>query len=382
MTLALIAGLVVAVTTVAHLATLALAGHALRAGRRTPRRPAEGTPVSVIVPVCGLEPFLDEALAAAFALGGRGHELLFCAETGGDSAIPPVRRHMVANPDVAARLLVGDDPVSPNPKLNNLVKGWDAARHDWVLIADSNVILPRDAPEALFARWEPGTGMVSAPGIGTAPRGLWAELECAFLNTHQARWLIAADALGLGFAQGKIMLLRRGDLDAAGGARALAGEIAEDAAATKILGRAGLRVRLADRSFAHPLGHRRFAEIWGRQARWAKYRRACFPAVYASEILAGGLAPIALVGGLTAAHGLSMAWIAGFAAAWYGAEAAFAAAAGWRIPPRAPACWVLRDLLLPALWVTGWLRQRVVWRGHGMAVDAGPAAPGPRLKAE
>ena len=69
------------------------------------------------------------------------------------------------------------------------------------------------------------------------PRGFWAELECAFLNTYQARWQYAADSLGHGFAQGKTMLVRRRDLAQAGGIQALAEEIAEDAAATKLVRR-------------------------------------------------------------------------------------------------------------------------------------------------
>ena len=62
---------------------------------------------------------------------------------------------------------------------------------------------------------------------------MWAEIECAFLNTYQARWQYLVDSLGWGFAQGKTMLWRRADLDAVGGISALAREVAEDAAATR-----------------------------------------------------------------------------------------------------------------------------------------------------
>ena len=61
----------------------------------------------------------------------------------------------------------------------------------------------------MLAAWQPGTGLVSSPPVGSAPAGLWAELECAFLNTYQVRWQCFADSIGLGFAQGKTMLWRR-----------------------------------------------------------------------------------------------------------------------------------------------------------------------------
>ncbi len=52
------------------------------------------------------------------------------------------------------------------------------------------------------------------------------------------------------------MLWRRDILDDAGGIEALGSEIAEDAAATKIVRAQGLDVRLVDRPFEQPLGPR------------------------------------------------------------------------------------------------------------------------------
>ena len=63
-----------------------------------------------------------------------------------------------ANPHRPARLLIGDDRISANPKLNNVVKGWKAARYDWVIIADSNVLMPSDYIQRLLARWRPDSG--------------------------------------------------------------------------------------------------------------------------------------------------------------------------------------------------------------------------------
>jgi ceramide glucosyltransferase len=49
---------------------------------------------------------------------------------------------------------------------------------------------------------------------------------------------------------------------------------------------------------------------------------------------------------------------------WYGAEAVLAWTAGWHLSWRSPFAWMLRDLLLPLLWILGWLGTGVVWRGH------------------
>ena len=152
--------------------------------------------------------------------------------------------------------------------------------------------MPRDYIERLFASWRTDTGLVASPPIGSQPEGFWAELECAFLNTYQARWQYIADAFGFGFAQGKTMLWRRADLERAGGIEALANEVAEDAAATKVVRGAGLKVRLVDRPFPQPLGHRTAAEVWHRQVRWARLRRASFFAYFLPEAVSGGVLPM------------------------------------------------------------------------------------------
>src|SRR5262249_41084109 len=191
---------------------------------------ASGGPhVSVVRPVCGLDNFLEETLRTSFELDYPRYELIFCVASMRDPAIAVVHQLIAAHPQSHARLLVGDDPVSQNPKLNNCVKGWRAAKHDWIIIADSNVLMPRDYIRRLFAAWKPDTGLVCSPPIGCRPVGFWAGLECAFLNTYQVRAQYVADALGLGFAQGKTMLWRRADLERAGGIGALGAEIAEDA---------------------------------------------------------------------------------------------------------------------------------------------------------
>lgn len=268
-----------------------------------------------------------------------------------------------------ARLLTGDDRVSANPKLNNCVKGWEAARHDWVILADSNVLMPKDYVQHLMAAWRRDTGLVCSTPIGSRPDGFWAEVECAFLNTLQARWQYAGEALGLGFAQGKSMLWNKQMLDANGGIRALAAEIAEDAASTKLVNRLGLRVNLVASPFEQPLGQRMPGEIWSRQARWARLRRVTFPLFFAPEILTGVAAPLvlALIAAASAGVSLPMTALCVLALA-YLPECMLASAKGWYLSPRIVTAMIARDLILPAIWMRGWLGGAVDWRGNAMTI--------------
>lgn len=77
------------------------------------------------------------------------------------------------------------------------------------------------------------------------------------------------------------------------------------------------------------------------------------------------LAGAAALADLSLAEGL--AGIAAFAGLWYAAEMRLLSRAGWpcgRADLLAP---VLRDLLLPALWVATWLGRDIEWQGRAVA---------------
>lgn len=327
------------------------------------RRPDPGpaVPVSVLRPICGLENNLAETLESTFSATGP-YEVIFCAADPEDPAIPLARGIMARHPEVPAQVLVGDDRVSGNPKLNNLVKGWKAARHDRILMSDSNVLLPPDYLQRCLAEFRADTGLVSSPPIGTRPDGFAARLECAFLNTHQARWQMAGAALGQGFAQGKMLFWRREVLEAAGGIARLGAEMAEDVASTKVVRAAGLKVRLPGRFFEQPIGKRTFRAVWSRQVRWAKVRRMGFAGLYLPEVLAGASLPALAL----AASGRIWA-LPGFLVLWYLPEAVLAARGGWPRQVEDLAAWMVRDALNPVLWVLGWWGQSFEWRGNAMS---------------
>jgi len=362
-------------------------GTGLALSAMTRSRPADARRdrpgVSVLRPVCGLENHLEDTLRTTFHADYPDYEILFCVASPQDPAIPLVTRLIAEHPQVPARLLIGDDKVSGNPKLNNLVKGWQAARQPMVLMADSNVYLPRDYLTRLIDQWTPGTGLVSSPPIGIQPDGFWARLECAFLNTLQARLQLASSRLGNSFAQGKMLFWQRDLLDRAGGLAALGHEMAEDVASTKLVRAAGLHVRLPGRFFAQPIGRRNFQAVWSRQLRWSRVRRLGFLGYFLTEILAGAALPcLALL--ILVATGTPAWTLPAFLILWYLAEYLAARTGDWPRTPADIAAWALRDLLLPPLWFASWAGSSFEWRGNQMTaaeVTASTADDFPRREA-
>ena len=167
------------------------------------------------------------------------------------------------------------------------------------------------------------------------------------------------------------MLWRRADLEAAGGIAALAKEVAEDAAATKIVRSAGHKVRLIDRPLAQPLGHRTASEVWNRQLRWARLRRASFFLL----LRAGDFFRRRAADDRSRLPGRSIRMAGGVVGTPPTRRSGMAAKCCW--PRRRTGmcrCFIrfmalARDLLLPVLFVAALKGNDFVWRGNEMQVE-------------
>src|SRR5215469_1990469 len=111
------------ITFVLHLTSIIIAAVRCRADRRFVI-PALDTPaVSLVRPVCATENYCEETLRSTFELDYPRYEILFCAAQAHDPVLPLIERLIAAHPHIEAKTLIGDDRVSGNPKLNNVVKG-------------------------------------------------------------------------------------------------------------------------------------------------------------------------------------------------------------------------------------------------------------------
>lgn len=322
--------------------------------------------ISIVRPVCGLEEIEKTTLESTFHLNYRNYEILFCVADDLDPSIEFLKNLIENHPHVKSKLLIGESNSTINPKLNNILKGWSEALYDFVVLADSNVLMPKDYLQRLLHPRDNETGLICSPPVGSYPKGFWAEVECSFLNTYQARWQLAADSVGFGFAQGKSMLWRKSELETSGGISALARDIAEDAAATKIVREVGKKVRLVDRPFCQLLGYRSFTQVWDRQIRWARLRRVTFPIYFIPELFSGSLLPIISFIFLVCSYQFSSAvfLVLCFSMIWFGFEGIYARIFGWHMSFISPIAWIMRDILIPFIWFYAWAGNNFIWRGN------------------
>ncbi|HUI35247.1 MAG TPA: glycosyltransferase [Stellaceae bacterium] len=335
---------------------------------RRPLRPADTLPaVSVMVPVKGAGPPITPNLEALFNQDYPLFEVVFAVADEDDPAIPLLQRLIAAHGNVPARLTTDPTPGSGNPKLDNLRRAWRLAKHELILLCDVNARFRPDELRRLVAQLVPGIGLLSVVPVATEPEGFCGELEAAFFNTGGARWLMAAARLGFGGGVGQTMLLRRGDLERIGGFDAMAAAGAcEDAVLGEAIRRAGLGVRMARDPGWHPIGSRRFSDFWQRQLRWMCCRKYHALPVFVLEPSGSPLAT-AIAGGIWWGWfaGLPvLPLIAGQLAVWFAIEGIYARAQGWHLSWLSPVAWLVREAMIPALWLRAVIARSLIWRGQ------------------
>ena len=344
-----------------------LATIALGLWPRRPVRPADTPPpLSVMVPVKGADPAIAANLQALFTQDYPQFEIVFAVADADDPAIPLLEQLIATHSNVPARLTTDPAPPSGNPKLDNLRRAWRWAGNELILLCDVNARFRPDELRRLAGQLAPGVGLLTAVPVATEPRGFVGELEAAFFNSGGARWLVAADRLGHGTGVGQTMLLRRRDLERIGGIDAMAAGVCEDAALAAAIRRAGLAVRMARDPGWHPVGRRRFRDFWQRHLRWQCCRKYHALPLFVCEPAASPL-------GTALAGGIWWGWfadlpvvplIAAHLAAWFVIEAAYTRAQGWHLSWLSPVAWLVREALIPALWLRAAIARSLMWRGQ------------------
>lgn len=256
---------------------------ALRFLSRRPGERTKGTPpVTILKPIRGLDPDLDDNCRTFCRQDYPVYQVIFGVADPQDPAIPLLRSVLEESPGERHRLVIGPEIFGPNRKVSLLHQMLPFADHEIVVISDSDV---RVGPEYLRHIAPPfldeTVGLVTCLYRGDGAQGLVAHLEAWAINDTFAPSVMAAYATeGVTFAFGSTLALRRKILDQVGGFTPFADLLADDYHLAQETRRQGYRLLLSHYPVACILGRQRFSEAFGRLVRWTRTHRACRPMGY------------------------------------------------------------------------------------------------------
>ncbi|CAH2600944.1 Glycosyltransferase [Rhodovastum atsumiense] len=337
---------------------------------RAPSPSGHCPPITVLKPLYGDEPLLEDALASFCAQDYPCFQLVCGVQRANDPAIAVVERLRTRFPDCDITLVVDPTLHGENRKIGNLINMLPQARHDVLVISDSDV---HAAPDALAAIAEaidqPGTGLVTMLYAGLpANRSLAARLGATAITHSFLPGALLSRTLGRQDCFGAVMALRRETLAAIGGLQALVHHLADDNILGRLVRDQGLAVRLAPTICATTVPEATLPALFRHELRWARTILALVPAGFAASAIQYPVFWAALAVPLSGA-----AWwsLLGVALAWAGragaarildmrlglAESGLATSAPiWLLP--------LRDMLSVAVMLASTASDRVEWRGE------------------
>jgi ceramide glucosyltransferase len=335
-------------------------------------------PVSVLKPLCGEEPGLYQNLRSFCLQTHPQFQLLFGVREADDAAIAVVRRLREEFPALDLHLVIDPRVHGVNLKVSNLQNMLPHARHDWLVLADSDIGVSSDYLSRVTAPLaDPAIGVITCLYRGVARGGLWSQLGRLFIDDWFAPSVQVSHALGsTRFAFGSTIALRRDALQAAGGFEALNNTLADDFWLGELTRQQGLRTVLSEVVVTTDVTEGSLASLWAHELRWMRTIRAAEPAGFAFTFITFTF-PILAAGLALARTEMSLAL------AVIGAAARLVLhylQRQWRLEaaPRYETMLVpLRDGMLLAVWAAAQLGSRVRWRNQVLKATAAPAPPLP-----
>ncbi len=325
-------------------------------------------PVTVLKPLCGAEPGLYENLRS-FCLQEYGnYQIVFGIQDEADPALAVVARLMREFPALPMDVVVSGQQHGTNRKVSSLINMLPRAKHDLLMIADSDALVDPSYLSSMVAPLnDPGVGLVTCIYRGMAKSGVWSRLGAMYVNDWYMPSVLVAWLFGhREYASGLTLCIRRETLKATGGLHRLCNHLADDYELGALVRGTGLKIALSSRIPRTGHAEPYFDHLVAHETRWMRTIRVLRPKSFRFLFLSFGL-PLA-VAGLVMSLGLQS--VAPLRTTLFGVALAARLLRSrelsltdlWLLP--------VRDMLLCWVWWRASRTSVVMWRGNEFAVDA------------
>ena len=343
--------------------------------RQPPSPENQLPPVSILKPLKGVDPEIWESFCSHCEQEYPQFQLLFGVGDPADPAIEVVRKLQAKYPNLPIELIVCDRVLGANVKVSTLAQMLPAARHELLLVNDSDIRVPPDYLRKVIAPLaDASVGLVTCLYRAVAAPTLGSRLEALGIGTDFVPGVLSARFLekGLHFGLGSTLAFRRRDLEAIGGFEALLDYLADDYELGRRIAATGKRVEISAATVSTFLPAYTLRQFFRHQLRWSRTIRDSRRWGYTGLLFTFGL-PWALVT-LLAAHGAAWAWAlfaltfaARLAVGFVTADVVLHDRQIFRNIFLVP----LRDLIAPIVWAASFMGNRIHWRGDSFVLKDG-----------
>lgn len=342
------------------------------------KHPDAGDPwlpsVTILKPLKGLEVDLYENLSSFCRQDYPTFQIIFGVADPDDPAVQVVRRLQAYYPQLAIDLVVDGRIYGTNYKISNLHNMYRAAKHEVLVIADSDIRVSSDYLRRIVEPLrDPKVGMVTCLYRAVSSGGMPTLIESLFVNTDFAPSVLVARLVETRrYAFGATMALRRSVLNEIGGFLPLANYLADDYYLGNRVAARGYEVGLSDLVVDTVLDVGTWTHLLEHQLRWARTNRSSRPGSYFALVLTHGT----LWATLNLLYNHGNGWAVSVTALMYALRMLTASVIANRYLG-APLRWCdallvpLKDLLLSAIWVMAFIGDRVQWSGNAFRVTKG-----------
>jgi ceramide glucosyltransferase len=331
--------------------------------------------VSILKPLRGTDPEMYESFRSHCLQDYPEYEIIFGVSDANDPAIQLVQQLKAEFPQRPIRLMVCPERLGSNTKVSNLAQMARQARHEYIIVNDSDIRVEPDYLRRVLAPLtDPAIGLVTCLYRGIANATLGSRLESLGIGTDFAAGVLVAQTVenGIRFGLGSTLAFRRRDLQAVGGFETLVDYLADDYQIGSRIAALGLNVKLSDVVVDTFLPKYTLRGFFDHQLRWARTVRDSRFWGYVGLGLTFGL-PWALLA-LIFSRGAAWAWallactaVMRFAVAVVFGKYVLKDGQAMRSLALIP----VRDLVALLIWIFSFAGHRIVWRGDHFSLENG-----------
>ena len=253
--------------------------------------------VTLLKPLHGAEPQLADNLASFLIQEFAGPvQIIFGVDAADDPAVASVSALREAHPQADITLTTGPHIAGANAKIGNIAAMMAPARHDILILSDSDMVVGPDYLATLLAALDqPGVGAVTCLYNGRGDAGIWSAISAAAISFTALPNMVMG--LSTAIAQpcmGSTIAIRRETLEAIGGFARFADVLADDYAIGEAVAALGLKVAVPPMLLTHACADASLAALWQHHLRWSATIRSVAPKRHAGSGVTHAL-PFALL---------------------------------------------------------------------------------------